>query len=233
MKIKANLFFSSLFHADSSQSLHNSGCFSGDSTVLTASGETRRLSELKLGEKVLSMDAHGNAIFSEVIIFLDREENKKREFVKIETNDGASLTVTPSHLVLVWRPFKKQTKYTFADRVEEGDYVLVHVDDGTLAPRKVVRITVEMHAGFYAPLTYEGTIIVNNITASCYALVESHTAAHASFMPIRAMYRMGGWLSNGPAKTPIASHQNGLHWYAKALNTFKDYCVPTDWLYKT
>lgn len=179
------------------------------------------------------MDAQGNAIYSEVITFLDRDETKKREFVRIETNDGASLTVTPAHLVLVWKQQQQQTKYVFADRVEEGDHVLVYVADGTLAPRKVVRITAELHQGFYAPLTYEGTIVVNNVTASCYALVESHAAAHASFMPIRAMHRVGEWFGSGHAQQPIATHQNGLHWYAKALNTVKDYCVPTDWVYKT
>lgn len=221
-----------LFHStDSSQSSHTSGCFTANSTVLTASGETRRLSELKLGEKVLSMDAQGNAVFSEVMLFLDRNENETREFVRIETSGGASMTVTPGHLVLVWRPSEQTTKYIFADRVEEGDYVLVHVD-GVLAPRKVIAITAELHKGFYAPLTYEGTIIVNNITASCYALVESHTAAHASFMPLRAANTVQHWLG-GASAAPTASRQNGIHWYAKVLNSVKDYCVPTDWLYKT
>lgn len=180
------------------------------------------------------MDGNGNAVFSEVITFLDRDEKKKREFVRIETNDGAALTVTPAHLVLVWKQQQQQTKYIFADRIEEGDHVLVHTaDSDALVPRKVIRITTELHTGFYAPLTYEGTIVVNNITASCYALVESHAAAHASFMPIRAMHRMGDWFGTPRTAQPIVTHQNGLHWYAKALNVVKDYCVPTDWLYKT
>lgn len=176
------------------------------------------------------MDAHGNPKFSEVILFLDRNENNTREFVKLETSDGSTLTVTPAHLVLVWRPLQQITKYIFAERVEEGDYVLVHID-GILTPRKVITITTELHKGFYAPLTYEGTIVVNSITASCYAMVESHTAAHASFMPLRAMYALSEWF--GRPEVPTVSHQYGLHWYAKALNSVKDYCVPADWLYKT
>lgn len=177
------------------------------------------------------MDAQGNAIFSEVILFLDRNEQQNREFVRIQTSGGASMTVTPGHLVLVWKPLEQTTKYIFADRVEEGDFLLVHAD-GVLAPRKVTAITAEIHKGFYAPLTYDGTIVVNNITASCYALVESHTAAHASFMPFRAANSIKHWLG-GASVTPTASQQNGIHWYAKALNAVKEYCVPTDWLYKT
>lgn len=215
---------------DSSQTSHNSGCFSGNSTVLTSSGEKRRLNELKLGEKVLSMDAHGNPTFSEVILFLDRNENNTREFVKIETSDGSALIVTPAHLVLVWKPAEQQTKYIFAEHVEEGDYVLVHID-GILTPRKVMTISVELHKGFYAPLTYAGTIVVNSITASCYAMIDSHTTAHAGFAPLRAMYTLKEWF--GRPEVPTVSHQNGLHWYAKALNSVKNYCLPADWLYKT
>lgn len=177
------------------------------------------------------MDTRGNAVFSEVILFLDRNENQTREFVKIETSDGATMTVTPAHLVLVWKPQEQTTKYIFAERLEEGDFVLVHIN-GVLEPRKVITITAELHKGFYAPLTYEGTIIVNSITASCYALVESHSTAHAGFMPLRAMYSLRSWFG-GQTVAPSVSRQNGIHWYAKVLNTIKDYCVPTDWLYQT
>lgn len=39
----------------------------------------------------------------------------------------------------------------------------------------------------YAPLTFEGTIVTNNITASCYATY-SHSIMHMMMTPIRWWY---------------------------------------------
>lgn len=201
----------------------------------TSTGETRLLSELRIGEKVLTMDGNGNTIFSEVYMFLDRNEDQQREFVRIETEDGASITATPSHLIYTWHTAGQHTtgddnaiKFKFAELVEVGDYLLIS-KNGTLHPRRVQKITYELHRGVYAPLTYEGTIIVNSVTASCYALVEKHSLAHASFMPMRTLYSIEEWLgvSNDIEKP------RGIHWYANALNKFKDIFLPSKWFYQT
>lgn len=187
------------------------------------------MNQLKIGEKILSMDANGNTIFSEVLLFLDRNESQTREFVKIETDGGAAMTVTPAHLVLVWKSEKQQTKFTFAERVEEGDYVLVNINNN-LEPRKVISIKSELHKGVFAPLTTEGTIIVDSITASCYALVDTHSLAHWGFMPIRVLNTIRHWFGD---PQPTESRQIGVYWYAKVLTTIKRYLLPSDWLYQT
>lgn len=191
----------------------------------------KRLDELNVGEKVLSMDKHGNAVYSEVLMFLDRNELDTREFVKITTDGGATISVTPAHLLIVWKTALKQTKFIFAEQVEEDDFVLVNIN-GSLEPRRVINISSEMSKGVYAPLTREGTIIVNSITASCYALVDSQSIAHWSFMPVRAYNLVKHYLvDESSAKT--SSIQNGVHWYAKTLYTIKDYLLPSDWIYQT
>lgn len=221
------------FFPDSSQSSHTSGCFTGNSTVLTSNGNERRLDELSVGEKVLSMDKYGNAVYSEILMFLDRNEQETREFVKITTDGGATLSVTPAHLLMVWKQTLEETKFIFAEQVEEGDFVLVNVN-GSLEPRRVITVSSEMSKGVYAPLTREGTIIVNSITASCYALVDSQSIAHWSFMPVRAYNLVKHYFvdDSTSAKT-TSSIQSGVHWYAKTLYTIKDYLLPSDWIYQT
>lgn len=193
------------------------------------------MADLQVGESILSMDPAGNAVFSEVLMFMDRASDKRREFVRLLTDGGASLTVTPAHLLLVWHPDQSITKYRFADQIEEGHQLLVNVN-GTLMPQRVVRITAELQMGVYAPLTALGTVVVDSVAASCYALVDSQDIAHWSFAPVRAMNSVLHWFGAGAGSSrgsPVKSLQHGVHWYASALYTVKDYFLPSDWLYQT
>lgn len=231
------LIFISLFFfcADSSQASHQSGCFTGDSTVQLASGEQRALNKLEIGDRVLSMDNDGHLKYSEVFMFLDRDETERREFIRIETENGQAITATPSHLIYTWRTNDdnvlantETADFRFAELVRIGDYVLVNVN-GTLEPRRVTQITPELHRGVYAPLTYDGTIVVNSIAASCYALVEKHSLAHSSFIPMRSLHRIEEML--GITNDIATELPRGIHWYASMLNKFKDIFLPSNWFY--
>lgn len=181
------------------------------------------------------MDSNGQLKFSEVYMFLDRDENQKREFIRIETEDGHTLTATPSHLIYTWQTNEHATvttdtaNFRFAELVRIGDFVLVNVNS-TLEPRRVKSIKQELHRGVYAPLTYDGTIVVNSIAASCYALVEKHSMAHWSFMPMRSVRRIEEMLGiTNDIDAPIPPR--GIHWYASTLNKFKDTFLPSKWFY--
>ena len=67
---------------------------------------------------------------------------------------------------------------------------------------KIVQIDEDTLEGLYAPFTLMGTIIVDNIVASCYANVPNvpffglahipcQTFAHASVVLLRAAYNLG------------------------------------------
>lgn len=223
--------------ADSSQAGHQAGCFTGDSTVQTATGATRLLSQLQIGDQVLTMDNDGQLRFSEVYMFLDRDAEMRREFLRIETENEHTIKVTPSHLIYTWQrndaraPIEAGTDtaaFRFADLIRVGDFVLVNVNN-TLEPRRVTKITSEMHRGVYAPLTYDGTIVVNSIAASCYALINKHSLAHTAFMPMRSLHRiehMFGMSNDIDGQLP-----RGIHWYAHILTIFKDHILPAKWFY--
>lgn len=195
--------------SDSSQASHSSGCFSGTSTALTESGERRLLSELRLGERVLSMNSEGKPVYSEVLMFMDRDINQKREFVEIRTERGSKITVTPAHLLLSTsllstQNVQRRQKYVFADRIQEGDFLLVNIN-GSLVPDRVRTVSATLSRGVYAPLTAEGTIVVDNVVASCYALIDSQLVAHLSFMPFRLYNVVRNWFSGGQETTTTTS----------------------------
>lgn len=194
-------------------------------------------------------------------MFMDRDVAQQREFVRIETEGGANVTVTPGHLVYVRKHGSAETQFIFADRVEEGDYLLVAANGGSqLVPRLVRRIGAELHRGVFAPLTREGTIVVDDVAASCYAMVNRQWLAHWSFAPVRVWRTVQRWLdwssgsggllkgssssrledNVGAAASEVESDASGMqtttagmHWYAYALYSIKGLVVPSDWMYHT
>ncbi|PSC74061.1 sonic hedgehog A [Micractinium conductrix] len=78
------------------------GCFSGTSSVATPAGP-KRLSQLQLGEAVLSVGAGGALQFSPVYMFSSRRPAERSAFLRVRTDAGLNLTVTPGHYLFAWR----------------------------------------------------------------------------------------------------------------------------------
>ncbi|XP_013106943.1 protein hedgehog [Stomoxys calcitrans] len=216
--------------SDSYHSPHDSGCFTKDSTVLTETGERKAMTDLSIGDRVLSINEQGQAIYSEIILFLDRNLQESQEFVQLTTESGAVLTVTPGHLVMIWNREKSLNEYVFADRVQEDDQVFVHDSTGAIRPQRVVELRAVLKNGFVAPLTKEGTIVVNSVAASCYAIINSQSLAHWTYAPMRLWSTIKSLMPHSKeGKDSTAQLQNGVHWYGKALYGVKNYVVPKSW----
>ena len=67
--------------------------------MVVESGRIKNMSEVVLGDKIQAVDSTGKMVFSEVLMFMDREPTETRKFVTITTEDGAVLTLTSTHLV--------------------------------------------------------------------------------------------------------------------------------------
>jgi len=190
--------------ADSSSSIsHVHGCFTPESTALLENGVKKPLGEVAIGDRVLSMNGNGQPVYSEVILFMDRNLEQMENFVELHTDGGAVLTVTPAHLITVWHPEEQKLDYVFADRVEELNYVLV-MHNGELLPQRVHRVSSVRKRGVVAPLTREGTIVVNSVAASCYAVISSQSLAHWGLGPMRLWSTLQHWM---PAKNQLRSSE--------------------------
>ncbi|CAF4946530.1 unnamed protein product, partial [Rotaria socialis] len=71
--------------------------------------------------------------------------------------------------------------------------------------------------GYVAPLTVEGTLIVNNVAASCYATIDSHYIAHTVLAPMRWWYSLFG----------KSSSMIGVHWFPQILYEMTTYLIPS------
>ena len=174
-------------------------------------------------------------------MFLDREVSAQAAFYTIHTDNGCNISLTPSHLIFAgnW-PYSssKEVQPIFAKDVVEGQYVYkVAESSNTVEISKVMRISVRTEVGYHAPLTKHGTIILDDVVASCYARINSQTIAHLSFAPVRMLKYISQLLWEHDTSRHLlldSSHDQdgGVHWYARFLQKLAQYIIPESKWYR-
>lgn len=211
-------------------------CFSLNDTAKTVTGDDISIGNLKIGEKVLAIDRHDQVIPTEVIAILHYEANAEGKhahrtnllificsllalFYTFTTETGHQFSLTPEHLVYVGN----QT-YTQARHVNSKEHQLFVVGkNGQLESSNIRSIEIQLKHGYATPITEQGTLLVNNISSSCYASVYHHHIGHMAMAPLRWIHRIkqifGLINKNG-------NNENGLHWYPRVLNNFVHMLLP-------
>ncbi|XP_078390756.1 sonic hedgehog protein [Cetorhinus maximus] len=205
--------------AENSVAAKSGGCFPASAQVSLENGGTKSVKDLKPGDRVLAADGEGNLLYSDFIMFLDRVEAVKKVFYVIETREPRRrLSLTAAHLLFAGQE-SSPGQVLFASKVRPGH--LVYITDGEghqLQPATVEKVYLEEMAGAYAPLTVQGTLVINQVLASCYAVIEDHTLAHWAFAPVRMSYAVKSLFSpNDPLMVNSTVQENGVHWYSSVL----------------
>ena len=181
--------------------------------VITREDGLKRIDELKIGNKVLSVSSSGQLQFSSIVMFMDNMPTATIEdYVIIQTEKpGKEIVLTKKHVIFASQD-AIHYQPMFAEKVQLGYFVKVLAQDGcTMISAKVVNVALQCLTGAYAPLTEEGTILVNGVLASCYALTEDQEAAQRAFLPWRKLFKLTKKFAKG------SKIQVGLHWYARVL----------------
>jgi len=157
------------------------GCFSGTSTVETERGKIW-IGNLRLGDNVLTYTPGKGGHFTEFLGWLDRGANADGKFLKISTN-SSSIVLTGNHLI-----FRLSAdvglESVFADQIEEGDRLVSLNGEET-----VMGVEAAREKGIWAPLTMEGTLLVDGLLASSYASF-SHHASDLLLAPVKMFPRL-------------------------------------------
>ncbi len=185
------------------------------------------------------MNHDGELEYSEVLMFLDRDQSATVAFYTLHTTGGRNVTLTPSHLIHVADSRDThQNKATpvFAQDVRVGQYIFTRSTDShdshMIQISQVARISMRTVRGYYAPLTKHGTIVVDDVIASCYARINSQTIAHFAFAPVRMLkYISEMLLDNEHPHIDFLLDRNynqhgGVHWYAGWLQRIADVIIP-------
>uniref|UniRef100_A0A0K0FAY6 Warthog protein 1 (inferred by orthology to a C. elegans protein) n=1 Tax=Strongyloides venezuelensis TaxID=75913 RepID=A0A0K0FAY6_STRVS len=173
-------------------------CFAPNTTVITSNGPIE-IRSLKIGDMVLSEES-GVPKLSEVTSFLHKLPDTEVSYIHLELDDGSHLDITPQHFIYKGGCKEIGNDMVYAERVKVGDCVNKISEDGKFISMKVVDSTVKKIIGAYSPLTKNGNILVNNISASCYSVVKSNSLAHSFFHYINKLNQLISY-----AATRIAS----------------------------
>ena len=119
--------------------------------------------------------------------WLDRSAKTNGEFLKISTN-SSSILLTGNHLIFRTSVADGALKSVFADQIEEGDK-LVSWKGSKMTEEAVVAVEPAKERGIWAPLTTEGTLLVDGLLASCYASFP-HAISDLALAPVKMFPRM-------------------------------------------
>ncbi len=173
-------------------------CFPSDSLVTLEHG-TIHMADLKVGDKVLTSNG-----FSPVYFFGHRNSSEIINYLNIVTK-STRLRISEEHYIDI---FRKGILTVRAGKIRVGDEVWVK---GRL--ESVTEVYTSKESGIYNPYTLDGTIVVDNVLASCYSESDvvpvepilrkflsedaidtmAPTIYHEVFAPLRALY-----VANGP-----------------------------------
>lgn len=220
-----------LLFPDSSITAKTGGCFSADNQVSLAGGRTLSMADLKVGDSVLTTGPDGLPVFSPVVMFLHREQSGVAKFLTLKTEGNRRITLSPSHLIHVSLEPSGTASVMFARDVKPGHYLrTLEGRNASLAADKVVQVLSDYREGVYAPLTKHGTIIVNGVSSSCYAVIQSQTVAHTFLAPVRWTYDLLEYFGKA-RQSRMSDLPNGVHWYVQMLYDLSWYLVPQNMMY--
>ncbi|CAF1334707.1 unnamed protein product, partial [Rotaria sordida] len=185
---------SSSDHDDHHDDHHDGGtqCFSGDSLIKLSNGEYKEIGNLQSGDEIITID-QSKIISTEMIMMLDKQISKQALFYTLRTDSDNEISLTQYHLIPTIDSNGNEN-YLFAKQIKIGDYLFV-LFNGKLKYSPVINITIEMKKGYYAPLTMKGTLLINNVLASCFANVNNHHLAQYYMAPFRYYYKFARFMS--------------------------------------
>ena len=148
------------------------------------------MNSLSNGDEVLVYSSTSGEFQKSQILTVFHHRRSSVRFLDLYTTDQVEpLRLTPSHSILTNKHAHPQSSfhYEFASNLVVGDWLIS-------SKRHSIQITKieEIHLfnqTISTPLTFEGTIIVNDLIASCYATF-SHQWMHWLSTPIRYWYQI-------------------------------------------
>ena len=208
----------------SDSNIQDQKCFAADSLVTLANGKHKIIADLQSDDILLAYnDLTKQVVTTPLITMMDYQPHHfgitslftmitlslfllLALFKQITTVTGQQLSLTSSHLLPT-----PSNDYIMAKHIQNGMNIYIMNDEGTLVSDTVSNVTDIIKQGYMAPLTEEGTLIVNNIAASCYATINSHHVAHTVLAPMRWWYRLFGMKGDGEEK------MEGVHWFPQMV----------------
>jgi len=206
--------------------------------VRTTGGE-KLMSELEVGDMVLVPVSGSTFKLERVEMFYHREPETVARFVHIRTEQGRTLSLTALHLLpsgsceemMVAKLDNEgldqwMRKSRFAHRVQPGECLMIFdAETSQVSVDRVAKVGRKLSKGIYSPITVEGTIVTNDIIASCFSQIESHSTQKLAYDVLYAIYRTFGYMKDlaGQRVQEVPSLLNYVHQFSWYMLPFSKY----------
>ncbi|CAF0736866.1 unnamed protein product [Rotaria sordida] len=207
-------------------------CFDGDGFLVKEGGSRVKIRDIKIGDQILvayetaiqGVKLRSSPVLA-VDIFQKYNNGSSVDFLEIQVESNVRfkpLHITPRHSLLVKKEHDVQVKYLFASQVQIGDYLYLVEDDYLSAIQaRVTSIKNVQLFDAYAPLTLEGTLVVNDVVVSCYGTYV-HSFVHLIMAPRRWLrYGTLQIVSSFMGPTYMKKYIDYLHNYFSTIDLFR------------
>ncbi|PIK58467.1 hypothetical protein BSL78_04600 [Apostichopus japonicus] len=158
-------------------------CFAGSTKVSIKLRGNAKISNVKVGDEILVYDENGHLFYDKVYLFSHAIEDESITFIRLKTSSGKELFISPGHLL----PAGSLCRNVSATDISIGDIIFT-LQNSEMTSDTVTSITYELCRGAYCPMTMHGTIVVNDVAASCYTTFFPARLAHVLLSPIRFLF---------------------------------------------
>jgi len=167
-------------------------CFAGSESVMLESGNTKLISEVKVGDVILAAGKSGKTLFSEVIAVPHKKNSVVSDFSVISTESGRDIKMTPDHLIMSG----SCDMTSVMSLVRAGDVTVNACVQTIQGNEKVVSNILTRGEGVYTVVTKEEFVVVNGVIASPFA--GNHAVGHAYYNLHRSLYSLSPLIMSLP-----------------------------------
>ena len=146
----------------------SAACFAGFEQVSIENGHTKSISDVQVGDRVLTVNAKGEQVYSDVVYLPHGRNTHPATFVQVATESGRDLKMTLNHNLPAGACALSILPIVAASLVVVGD--CVQTVNGR---EQVVSIGKVEGKGIYTVIAMEELIVVNGIVATPYGGVNS------------------------------------------------------------
>jgi hypothetical protein len=162
------------------------GCFAATERVTLESGVTKAMADVQVGDRVLTVNSNGQAVYSDVVYLPHNINDQSTTFAVIGTESGRDLKMTANHVLPVGACALSSLPLVAARQIAVGDCVQ------TVSGREqVVSVNKVEGKGIYTIIAMEELIVVNDIVATPFGGVNP-TLANAYYNLHRLAYSAWG-----------------------------------------
>ena len=167
-------------------------CFAGSEQVTMENGATKAMADVQVGDRVLTINAKGEQVFSDVVYLPHGRNEQRATFAQVSTASGRDLKMTMNHILPAGACALSTLPFVAAGQVSFGDCVQT-----ASGREQVVSVKKVEGKGIYTIIAMEELIVVNGIVATPFGGVNP-TVANIYYNLHRMVYSMTpAWIKAG------------------------------------